>query len=133
MWAAVRVVQLFQPGPRIIVYYKKIKAVNRDEHVLIMENYLGRSLDEDEVVHHIDKNKQNNNLSNLELCLKSVHTKYHYQKGDYFNIAKWNKDNSKGYRHGTYSCWRRMKCRCSECVQAQREYKKEYRRRTGIH
>lgn len=48
------------------------------EHRLVMEKYLGRYLEPDEVVHHIDENNQNNKISNLELCLRSVHTSYHW-------------------------------------------------------
>jgi hypothetical protein len=35
--------------------------------------------------------------------------------------------------HGTYSKWKNEKCRCSACVQAHRDYQREYRERTGIH
>jgi hypothetical protein len=37
------------------------------EHILIMEKQLGRFLEKHEIVHHIDKNKQNNNIENLYL------------------------------------------------------------------
>lgn len=114
--------------------YKKIKCkdgITKDEHVLVMEEYLGRSPTDDEIVHHIDRDRSNNNINNLELCLKSIHAKYHFNMGHTFNIAKWAKDNlTKG--HGTYACWRRG-CKCEPCVMAQREYKKQYRARTGIH
>lgn len=113
--------------------YKKIKNVNKDEHILVMEEYLGRHLEPDEIVHHIDEIKNHNDIENLELCLKSVHSRFHQQKGDYFDIGEWSKNNLKGYKHGTYSCWKNMKCRCDNCIQAQREYKKSYRQRTGIH
>lgn len=35
--------------------------------------------------------------------------------------------------HGTYSCWKKKKCRCDRCVSAQREYKRDYRARGGAH
>lgn len=38
------------------------------EHRYVMEQHLGRLLDDEEVVHHIDHNKLNNDISNLELC-----------------------------------------------------------------
>lgn len=106
------------------MYYKKIKSANKDEHILLMEEYLGRSLEEGEIVHHVDNDRSNNDLENLELCLKHIHSRYHQKQGDYFNIAEWNKKNARGYKHGTYSCWRNQKCRCELCIQAQREYKK---------
>ena len=35
------------------------------EHILILEKELGRFLNKNELVHHIDKNKLNNNINNL--------------------------------------------------------------------
>jgi hypothetical protein len=37
------------------------------EHILVMEKNIGRFLEQYEIVHHIDKNKQNNNIENLYL------------------------------------------------------------------
>jgi len=37
------------------------------EHILVMEQKIGRFLEKHEIVHHIDKNKQNNNIENLHL------------------------------------------------------------------
>lgn len=37
------------------------------EHRLVMEEHIGRFLDPEEVVHHRDKNKHNNQIDNLEL------------------------------------------------------------------
>lgn len=37
------------------------------EHRLVMERHLGRRLNDEENVHHIDGNRQNNKLINLEL------------------------------------------------------------------
>lgn len=34
------------------------------EHIVVMEKHLGRYLYKDETVHHIDLNKNNNDLSN---------------------------------------------------------------------
>ena len=38
------------------------------EHRLVMEVYIGRFLEKQEVVHHIDHNKLNNDTNNLILC-----------------------------------------------------------------
>lgn len=41
------------------------------EHRLVMEKHIGRYLDPDEVVHHIDGNRSNNAISNLELYARN--------------------------------------------------------------
>lgn len=43
------------------------------EHRLIMAQYLGRCLCSLEIVHHIDGNKQNNEIGNLALVAKKTH------------------------------------------------------------
>lgn len=51
------------------------------EHRYIMENHLGRKLTFNETVHHIDGNRNNNKLTNLEVLTRSEHTiKYHRKK-----------------------------------------------------
>lgn len=56
---------------------KTICPKRKREHQLVMENYIGRELRIDEVVHHIDGNKQNNHISNLALMDKSAHARLH--------------------------------------------------------
>lgn len=46
-------------------------------HRVTMENHLGRLLTENEVVHHKDGNKKNNDLNNLELLNKNEHVRLH--------------------------------------------------------
>lgn len=48
-------------------------------HRVIMENHLGRLLDKSEVVHHLDGNKHNNDISNLEVLTANQHTKEHHR------------------------------------------------------
>ncbi len=45
----------------------------KKEHRLFMEQYLGRPLRPDEVVHHIDGNRSNNTLANLQLLTRRKH------------------------------------------------------------
>jgi hypothetical protein len=48
------------------------------QHRLIVERHIGRYLKNEELIHHIDGNKQNNDISNLYLFeSNSSHAKYH--------------------------------------------------------
>ena len=73
--------------------YRKIKSRNHPfkdskgyvyEHRLVMEKKLGRYLTKEEVVHHIDGNRLNNDINNLELfSSNSDHlNKCHVHRGD---------------------------------------------------
>ena len=52
------------------------------KHRIIMEEHIGRELNDDEIVHHIDGNKRNNDLSNLQIMSRSEHAKVHAKKLD---------------------------------------------------
>ena len=47
------------------------------QHREIMEEHLGRELDPDEVVHHKDENKTNNELTNLQVMSRVEHSRLH--------------------------------------------------------
>lgn len=46
-------------------------------HRAVLEKHLGRSLGQNEIVHHIDGNPSNNDISNLEITTNSEHRKKH--------------------------------------------------------
>lgn len=50
------------------------------EHIYVMCNHIGRKLNPDECVHHIDRNRENNSLSNLQLMTLSEHAKLHAEE-----------------------------------------------------
>ncbi len=50
-------------------------------HRLIMEVKLGRFLEEGEIVHHKDGNKENNHWDNLEVMFQSQHATEHLANG----------------------------------------------------
>lgn len=53
----------------------------RAVHVVVMERALGRALDQDEVVHHIDRDRSNNEISNLQVMTRSAHMSLHRREG----------------------------------------------------
>lgn len=55
----------------------KVNGVKIDEHRYIMEQSIGRKLNRNEVVHHINGDARDNCLKNLELMSRSNHTTLH--------------------------------------------------------
>lgn len=55
----------------------------RQEHRVVAEQKLGRSLDSNEVVHHNDHNKRNNSPENLTVMTRSEHGKIHRTKKEF--------------------------------------------------
>lgn len=51
------------------------------EHRLVVEIALGRNLSADEIVHHINGNKADNTLDNLEVVSRATHAKIHNNLG----------------------------------------------------
>ena len=62
--------------------YKQTKANGQkiDEHRLIMEKHIGRKLKRFEFVHHINGDRKDNRLKNLEIMTPKEHSVHHNQK-----------------------------------------------------
>lgn len=86
-------------------------------HRIIMENYLKRMLEDDEIVHHLNGNRYDNRLSNLELLRNVDHVRMHQlQKGRKYVLLKCpecNKLFELPHRH-SYLCKSR-KYKCNFC------------------
>jgi len=128
------------------------------EHRCLMEEYLGRKLNENEVIHHIDGNGHNNLLSNLELLTKEEHPSHHKTGVTFITILcpnckkKFSREKRETYgsernfcskscstsfykggkrkstKHGEYGKYRKG-CRCDLCKQANSERMRKYNKK----
>ena len=71
---------------RTAIYSPGSKGANNRGYILkyryLMSKYLGRDLDSNEYVHHINGNKYDDRIENLTLMSASEHTKFHIENGD---------------------------------------------------
>lgn len=49
----------------------------RLQHIVVMEQHIGRELQPQEVVHHINGNRKDNRIENLQLMTREDHSKLH--------------------------------------------------------
>lgn len=61
----------------IAISSKSKEGYRKREHQIVMEHFLGRPLQKNEVVHHIDGDKTNNRINNLALMDVSAHARLH--------------------------------------------------------
>jgi hypothetical protein len=65
-------------------HYRKIKVDGRwiYEHRHVMAEHVGRPLATTEIVHHLNGDRYDNRLANLELTTRSEHMRHHWEAGD---------------------------------------------------
>lgn len=87
----------------VLVYFPKHPYAKRGdgkyilEHRVVMENYLGRFLKPEEVVHHLNKDKLDNRICNLVLFSKNSE---HLKSELTGKVPKWTDDGMKRMRKG---------------------------------
>ena len=57
----------------------RINGKNKREHKVIMEKYLGRKLKKSEIVHHINGDRADNKIENLQVVSRKEHIEIHFE------------------------------------------------------
>lgn len=67
----------FHQGYKVIQNYRDTGGKKKFEHRLVMEKYIGRKLKESEIIHHINHDKSDNRIENLQIVTRVEHINMH--------------------------------------------------------
>ena len=113
-------------------FFQYVFADGRKKHVLrsrrMVESDIGRPLRSDEHVHHINGDRTDDRLENLEVISASEHCSMTWT-----GRPSPHKGKEKGFRHGSLYGWMKKKCQCEICLTAKRDWhdKRNAARRTN--
>lgn len=106
-------------GRQHIIHYNTETRKRRTQSYprYIMEQHLGRELEEWEHVDHINEDHTDNRIENLQLLSASENNRK-------TNLGKVSplKGIDKGFTHGTMYAWMKKKCTCETCALAKRKW-----------
>jgi hypothetical protein len=88
------------------------------EHRHVMQEHLGRPLQDDEQVHHINRDKRDNRLENLMILSPSEHTRLHMATGK--RIHRWSRNHLRCITCGTTERKHASRGLCSLCYRRSR-------------
>jgi hypothetical protein len=80
-----KIIKTVKKGDYLYAVVPDHPKANKNKYVLyhrvLVENSIGRLLTNDEIVHHIDEDKTNNDLDNLQILSRKDHAKLHAKIG----------------------------------------------------
>lgn len=74
-------------------------------HILVWEDFYGKSIPEGYVIHHLNRDKTDNRIQNLQCCKASEHTRFHgkdtkhSQERKDFLSERWKRGGNPRYRN----------------------------------
>ena len=82
--------QFIKTTDKIDYKVKQKNGKRKGEHIFVWEEYNKQDVPKGYIIHHVDRNKRNNDISNLQLMTEKDHVKLHF--GEYYKDRDvWNK------------------------------------------
>lgn len=114
---------------QVVIHFKDGSRTSMSYSRWLMTQSLHRTLGSDEHVDHINEDKLDDRIENLQILTPSENS---IKSGT--GRPSQQKGIEKGWRHGTFYSWMKKKCECEECETAKRSFhdqRNKKRRLTG--